>query len=150
MNENHQRRLLITFQHVDRLLSEAERIMNSETSESPFPEYSQDSTSVQRQVTHKKIMALREMMRRTVDGLKIAHAQSKIGAVWAAHNHLAFASLALVEIQARYMKGYGELSNDDQKFFDDVSAQLREPIDWLGKYLLQNKEQKPDSNVDSG
>ena len=149
MNENHQRRLLVTFRHVDRLLSEAEQIMSSETSESPFQEYTQDSTSTQRQVAHKKILALREMMRRIVDELKIPQVQSKTGAVWAAQSHLAFASLAIVELQARYMKGYGELSNEDQKFLDDISAQLREPIDRLGKYLLQNKQQKLDPNTDS-
>lgn len=147
MNQNHQRILLVTFQHVDRLISEAERIMNSEYLESPFQEYTQDSTPTQRQVMHEEILKLREKMLRIVNDLKISAAQPTTGVLWAAHNHLAFASLVLVEIQARHIKGYGDLSDEEQKLFDNISEQLREPIDHLGKYLLNGE--RPESETKS-
>jgi len=50
LNENHQRHLLSTFQYVDNLLSEAERILASAGAASPFQEYSQDTTPIQRKV----------------------------------------------------------------------------------------------------
>jgi hypothetical protein len=53
MNENQQRHLLSTFQYVDNLLSEAERLMASAGSASLFQEYSQDTTAIQRKVTHE-------------------------------------------------------------------------------------------------
>ena len=50
MNENHARHLLTTFRHIDNLLSEAEHIMATAGGGSPFAEYTQDTTPVQRKV----------------------------------------------------------------------------------------------------
>lgn len=52
MNDNHQRHLLVTFRHIDKLLSEAEHVLASAGGASPFAEYTQDSTPVQRKVIH--------------------------------------------------------------------------------------------------
>jgi hypothetical protein len=71
LNENHQRHLLSTFQYVDNLLSEAERILASAGAASPFQEYSQDTTPIQRKVTHDYIVRVREAMRRILEELKI-------------------------------------------------------------------------------
>ena len=84
LNENHQRHLLSTFQHVDNLLSEAERIMTSAGSASPFQEYSQDTTPIQRKVTHDYIVRVREAMRRILDELTIPVRGPISGARWAA------------------------------------------------------------------
>jgi hypothetical protein len=140
MNENHQRHLLVTFQHVDRLLSETERILTSAGSPSPFQEYSQDSTPIQRKVAHEHILRAREMMRRILGDLEIPLNRPISGALWAAHNHLAFASLAVLEIESKYMKGYGELSNEEKKVFDKISAELREPLDRLADYFAKGED----------
>ncbi|HRZ45564.1 MAG TPA: hypothetical protein P5555_10275 [Candidatus Paceibacterota bacterium] len=42
MNANHQRRLLVTFRHIDNLQSEAERVLAGTGSAPPFAEYTQD------------------------------------------------------------------------------------------------------------
>ncbi len=140
MNENHQRILLVTFRHVDQLLSEAERIMALDGSQSPFQEYWPDSTPTQRAELHEQILKAREAMQRILDDLKIPKNRPVSGTLWAAYNHLAFASLALIEIQARHMKGYGDLSDEEQKILDKISSELREPIDRLGNYLLKSQK----------
>lgn len=144
MTENHIRILLVTFQHVNGLLSEAERIMNSKPSEPPFQEYLQDSNPNQRQVMREEILRIREMMQRIVSDLNISPNQPTTGAVWAAHTHLAYASQALVEIQGKHMKGFGDLSDEDRKLLDNISVELREPIDHLGKTLLNGERTRPD------
>ncbi|HVU07951.1 MAG TPA: hypothetical protein VHG89_05345 [Verrucomicrobiae bacterium] len=140
MNENHQRHLLVTFRHIDKLLSETESILNSTGSPSPFQEYLQDSTPAQRQMAHEHILQAREMMRRMLDDLKIPLNQPTSGARWAAYNHLAFAGLAALELEAKQMEGYGKLSADEKKVFNKISEELREPLDRLANYFAHDKD----------
>lgn len=132
--------MLTTFQYVENLLSEADRILMSSGSPSPFQEYLQDSTPIQRKVAHEHILRAREKMRRILDELKIPLNRQVSGSLWAAHNHLAFASLAILEIESKYMEGYGELSNEEKKVFDKISTELREPLDRLGNYLAKGED----------
>jgi hypothetical protein len=137
MNESQQRHLLITFHHVNRLISEAEHILASTRSPSPFQEYTQDSTPAQRKVTHDYVLRVRETMRRILDELIIPPKSPISGALWAARNNLAFASLAIVEIEPRHMKGYGELSEADKQMLNRITAELNELLGGLDNYLAQ-------------
>ena len=83
-NENHQRRLRIAFQYIDKLLSEAEHSMADASSPSPFQEHSDDTTPIQRKVTHDYVLRIRETMRRIMEELEIPPSEPTSGAVWAA------------------------------------------------------------------
>ncbi|MGA9778310.1 MAG: dynamin family protein [Limisphaerales bacterium] len=140
MNENHQRHLLATFQHVDNLLSEADHILASAGSSSPFQEYSQDSTPVQRKVTHDYILRVRETMRRILDELRIPPKPPVSGALWAARNHTAFAGIAVTELEPEHMLGYGKLSDEDQQTLDRIVAELNSVLNRLNAYLAQGTD----------
>jgi hypothetical protein len=137
MNENHQRHLLSTFQHVNNLLSEAERIMASADSASPFQEYAQDSTPVQRRVVHEYVGHVRETMRRILDELKITPKQQISGAMWAARSQINFAGIAIAETDSKHMRGYGQLSEEDAQTMNRVVAELNAELSRLGDYLAQ-------------
>jgi len=47
LNETQQRRLLVTCQYIDKLLSDIEHALHSATSQSPFPRYVMDITPTQ-------------------------------------------------------------------------------------------------------
>jgi GTP-binding protein EngB required for normal cell division len=140
MIENHQRHLLSTFQHVDNLLSEAERILISSGSPSPFQEYSPDSTPVQRKVTHDYIVRVRETMRRILEELEIPLKPPICGAIWAARSHLSFASISIAEIEPEPMKGYGKLSSEDEQLLNKIVAELNSVLNRLGTYLAQGAD----------
>ena len=140
LNENHQRHLLSTFQYVDNLLSEADHILASADSPSPFQEYTQDSTPVQRKVTHDYILRVREAMRRVLSELGIPPKPPVSGALWAARNHLAFAGIAIAEIEPEHMLGYGKLSAEDQQTFDRIVAELNSVLNRLNAYLAQGMD----------
>jgi GTP-binding protein EngB required for normal cell division len=140
MNENHQRHLLATFQHVDNLLSEADHILASAGSASPFQEYSQDSTPVQRKVTHDYILRVRETMRRILEDLELPPKPPVSGALWAARNHTAFAGIAVTEIEPEHMLGYGKLSDEDRQTLDRVVAELNSVLNRLNTYLAQGTD----------
>ena len=140
MNENHQRHLLATFQHVDNLLSEADHILASAGSASPFQEYSQDSTPVQRKVTHDYILRVRETMRRILEDLELPPKPPVSGALWAARNHTAFAGIAVTEIEPEHMLGYGKLSDEDRQTLDRIVAELNSVLNRLNAYLAQGTD----------
>jgi len=140
MNENHERHLLTTFQYVDNLLSEADHILTSAGSASPFQEYSQDSTPVQRKVTHDYILRVREAMRCILEELKIPLKPPISGALWAARNHLAFAGIAITEIEPSHMLGYGKLSDEDRQTLDRIAAELNAVLNRLKAYLAQGTD----------
>jgi len=69
-SEPHQRHVRTTFQYIDKLLSEAEHTMADAGSPSPFRRHSDDTTPIQRKVTHDYITRVREAMRRVMEELK--------------------------------------------------------------------------------
>jgi hypothetical protein len=82
--EYHQRHVRTTFQYIDKLLSEAEHTMEDAGSASPFQRHSDDTTPIQRKVTHDYILRIRESMRRVMEELEIPPHEPHSGAVWAA------------------------------------------------------------------
>lgn len=127
----------MTFHHVDHLLSETERILASTPSPSSFQNYTQDSTPAQRKVTHDCALRVREVMRRILDELGIQPKSPVSGALWATRNHLAFASLAIVEMEPQNMKAYGELSETDEQSLNRITSELNGLLDGLDNFLAQ-------------
>lgn len=87
-SEYHQRHVCTTFQYIDKLLSEAEHTMADAGSPSPFRRHSDDTTPIQRKVTHDYIVRIREAMRRVMEELNVPLPEPHSGAVWAAATNL--------------------------------------------------------------
>ncbi|MGH7990614.1 MAG: dynamin family protein, partial [Limisphaerales bacterium] len=102
--------------------------------------YSQDSTPVQRKVTHDYILRVRETMRRILEDLKIPPKPPISGALWATRNHTAFAGIAVAEIEPEPMRGYGTLSDADQQTLDKIVAELNVVLNRLNAYLAQGTD----------
>lgn len=137
LNENHQRHIRSTFQYIDKLLSEAEHAMVDAGSPSPFQEYSDDTTPIQRKVTHDYIVRVRDSMRRVMEELDIAPAEPRCGAVWAASISLMFSNISLADLTPDKMRGYGRLSDESARLVDEIRAELGGLLDKLQSYLGQ-------------
>ena len=134
MNENHERHLLTTFRHIDNLLAEAEHILATAGSNSPFAEYTQDSTPVQRKVMHDYIERVRQAMFRAMEDLRLPRPAPICGARWAAGGRFTFTQIAVAEIEPQRMKGYGSLSEEDVKAINEVVAELNATLERLIAY----------------
>ena len=134
MNENHQRHLLTSFRHIDNLLSEAEHILANAGSTSPFSEYTQDSTPVQRKVLHDYIDRVRQAMNRALADLHLPPSTPVCGSMWAAGGRLTFSQIAVAEIEPQHMRGYGTLSDEDVKAINGVVAELNATLERLIAY----------------
>ncbi len=134
-SEHHQRHVRTTFQYVDKLLSEAEHIMADAGSPSPFRRHSDDTTPIQRKVTHDYILRVREAMRRVMEELDIPPSEPHSGAVWAAGINLMYCSISLNELTPERMRGYGSLSSDAAHRLDGIRAELDSLVAKLRGFL---------------
>jgi GTP-binding protein EngB required for normal cell division len=143
MNDNHQRHLLVSFRQIDNLLSEAEHVLAAAGSASPFAQYAQDSTPVQRKVMHDYIQRVREAMARAMAELSLPRPAPVCGALWSARGHITFATIAVAEMEPKRMRGYGALSEADTKAIDSIVAELNAALDRLTAYL----DKGPDADI---
>jgi GTP-binding protein EngB required for normal cell division len=134
-SENHQRHVRTTFQYIDKLLSEAEHTMADAGSPSPFRMHSDDTTPIQRKVTHDYIMRIREAMRRVMEELDIPPSEPHSGTVWAAAINLMFCSISLNELTPERMLGYGPLSAEAAQRLDGIRAELDGLVAKLRSFL---------------
>lgn len=139
LNENHVRHVVTTFRYMDELLSKAEHIMASAESPSAFQEYSDDTTPLQRKVTHDYVVRLREMMSRNLEELRIPRPAPVTGALWAARNAVTFANIALADMESERMGGYGKLSHAAAERIDAIVAELRAAVERLDVYLAHSE-----------
>jgi GTP-binding protein EngB required for normal cell division len=123
-DEHHQRHVRTTFQYIDKLLSEAEHTMVDAGSPSPFRRHSDDTTPIQRKVTHDYIARIREAMRRVMEELNIAPPEPHSGAVWAAAINLMYCSISLNELSPERMRAYGPISSEAEHKLDGIRAEL--------------------------
>jgi GTP-binding protein EngB required for normal cell division len=122
--ESHQRHVRTTFQYIDKLLSEVEHTMVDAGSPSPFRRHSDDTTPIQRKVTHDYIARIREAMQRVMEELSIAPPEPHSGAVWAAAINLMYCSISLNELTPERMRAYGPISSDAEQKLDGIRAEL--------------------------
>jgi GTP-binding protein EngB required for normal cell division len=134
-SEHHQRHVRTTFQYIDKLLSEAEHTMADAGSPSPFRTHSDDTTPIQRKVTHDYILRIREAMRRVMEELEIPPSEPHSGAVWAAAINLMFCSISLNELTPGRMQAYGPLAAEAADRLDGIRAELDGLVAKLRSYL---------------
>src|SRR5438132_1233948 len=134
-SDHHQRHVRTTFQYIDKLLSEAEHTMADAGSLSPFRRHSDDTTPIQRKVTHDYIVRVREAMRRVMEELNIPPPEPHSGAVWAAAINLMYCSISLNELTPERMRAYGPLSTEAANRLDRIRAELDGLVGKLRSFL---------------
>ncbi|MCX8107983.1 MAG: hypothetical protein N3G20_04190 [Verrucomicrobiae bacterium] len=141
MNENHKRHLVAVFRRIDKLLSEAERVLVTADSASPFNEYVQDSTPVQRKVVHDCIERIRGIMARTMTELGLPKPGRGTSAVWGARGYVGFAIIQVAEMEPKRMTGYGTLSWEDCEAINRLVQELNAALEDLAGYLEQGSRE---------
>ena len=124
-----------TFQYIDKLISEAEHTMADVSSASPFQRHSDDTTPIQRKVTHDYIVRIREAMQRVMEELRIPPPEPHSGATWAAAINLMYCSISLNELTPERMRAYGPLSTEAADRLDGIRVELDGLVAKLRNYL---------------
>jgi hypothetical protein len=135
LNSNQTRRLSVTCQYIDKLLADMENALSVADSKQAFPEYLSDVTPMQRQVIENYIARMRVQLTRVLDGQAIERPEPSIPVSRSLHIALTFINIAAVELQPRYMCGYGEISTTAAADLDRIASELVALTSELDRYV---------------
>jgi len=137
LNEFQRRRLLISCQYIDKLLSNVEQILNASASKSPFPRWIDDTSPVQRKVAQDYVARLRGQLVRVLDGQDIVHPAPSVGSLHGIRVILNFVEIAAEELKPKYMRGYGEVADSMMPELNGIANEIQQIARKLHLYLAQ-------------
>lgn len=137
LNENQKRRLRITCQYIDKLLSDVADILNAASSPSPFPRYIVDVSPAQIRVLEDYIRRFRSQLLRTIAWQDMKPEPPSIPATRAVLTNLNFVDIAVEELKPSYMRGSGEVPGDVVGELNGIVHELRSLITDMERYVKQ-------------
>jgi GTP-binding protein EngB required for normal cell division len=137
LNENQQRRLIITCQYIDKMLSDIEQVLHSTTSLSPFPHYIIDITPAQSRVIEDHIRRLRSQLLRALDWQHMKPEPPQVPATRSIKVDLTFVDIAIEELRPSYMRGCGAVPEDAVNELNGVVHELRTLVESMNRYVRQ-------------
>jgi len=135
LNENQVRRLRVTCQHIDKLLSEIENILNESVSLAAFPTYTSNITPAQRKTIEDYIVRVRARLIQVLEGQGIPRQQPWVPTSRAINVRLVGIDIAAEELKPKYMQGYGEVSAATATELNGISGELQGLVARLDQYL---------------
>ena len=141
LNDNHKRILLLTFEHIDRLLSGALQALNSAEVPSPFQRFVPDSLPIQRKVLADYLIRLRNVMGRILESQGLSAPKPQISSLWSFQTTLLSARIAMEELAPKHMRGYGDLPDDAAHELEVMITQIKNTFDRMSGYLARGAGQ---------
>jgi len=138
LNEYHQLRLRVTFQHIDSLLTDVEHILIDSVSDSPFNRYRGDTTPIRQKVAHDYVLRIRLAMARIMKEQQISFGEPHCGSRWAANTALLYAAVAVDELHPDRLRGYGQISDGGHNLLETIRTELHSLIGKLQTYMAQS------------
>jgi len=135
MNDNHKRHIVVTFQYINKLLADAEAMLNTQKQDTIFSEFNLDLPVEKHQEIKSRIELIRNTMLQLMKEYDLPQPKAKSGALWGIICCINSAQIALVEIDPKRMEGYGRLTAEDAKQVEKINAELKKPLDSLMIYL---------------
>lgn len=108
LNEHHRRRLLVSCQYVDRLLTSIESAL-AESSPGAFPKYVLDLTPEERAEIRNRVAGLRARLLTFLERRNIPIPLPTISARHSVITSLGYIDIAVEELKPRYLRGYGSV-----------------------------------------
>jgi ABC-type transporter Mla subunit MlaD len=124
LNENQRRRLRVTCQHIDRLLSDIENILNASASLAAFPRYAADVAPEFRRSLENYIRRIRAQLQAALDTAGVTNQMPSISASRAIQTTLLYVEVAAEELAPRYMRGYGPLPGEAAEKLESIAENL--------------------------
>ncbi|WP_410507867.1 dynamin family protein [Methanosarcina hadiensis] len=135
LNEHQSHYLLVTCQHIDKILSDVEEILNESTAKAAFPSYFSDLTPVQRKTIEDYISHIRARLIQILEGQGVNYKQTGIPASKAIRSRLYSIDIAAEELKPKHMRGYGEISDTVATELNGIAGELQGLVTRLDGYL---------------
>ncbi len=125
LSESQRRHLLISLQNLERLLAEIELIGRAAQNPAPASSgYRPDMTEAQWAALEAGLARIRARIVRILEHQRIARPPAETGALHAIRTSLVCAEVAVEELSAEAMRGYGELSPAQARALELENRQL--------------------------
>lgn len=144
LNEPQARRLRVTCQHIDELLSDIEDILNESASKTAFPRYSSGITPAQRQAVEEYIARIRASLIGILDGQGISREQPSVPALRAIALTLVSIDIAVEELKPKYMRGFGPVTATAGRDLNKIAGELHSLVTGFDRYLAEGGEDPAD------
>lgn len=135
MNENHHRRIGVSFQYIDGLLRDAVQALSTTDDDSPFSRLVQDATPVQGRVIADYARRVRGLMVAAQERLGIPADRPRIAATRTALTNFTMAEVTLDDIEPERLRGSGEVSSDAARALADSCAEIHTVLRQMSAYL---------------
>ena len=137
LNRAQQRRLTVTCEYIDKLLSDMENVLHSAASQSPFPRYIVDLSPARARVVEDYIRRLRTQLLQALAWQHMKPKPPDIPATHAVTTQLSFIDIAIEELKPTYMRGYGTVPEDAVAELNGVVHELRSLVESMERYVRQ-------------
>ena len=141
LNESQQRNLIITCQHVNRLLADLEHAFVEAQSKSPFGRYVNDLAPVEQRLVQDYIARIRTQLVRVLSGQGLPPTPRQTGVRWSILTHLAYVDVAIEELKPHYMRGYGAVAPEASAALNGIVEELHGTIAQLTRYLSVDRSE---------
>ena len=135
LNEDQARRLRITCQHIDSVLTDIEGILNESASRAAFPTYTTDLAPAQQKTIGDYIARVRTRLTRVLEGQNIVYKQPGIPVSRAIKGRLYSIDIAAEELKPKYMRGFGGVSDSTATELNGIAGELQALVARLERYL---------------
>ena len=112
LDERRKRLLLLTFRHLDKTLSEMDRLADGKGSSSPLSDRYKELDPEQKEAIQRNTARFRETMYRILEEKGIPIDVRSVETISTIHTYLIFMDISAEEIRPKYMRGYGELTRE--------------------------------------
>ena len=136
LNEFQQRRLLVTCEHIDKMLSEVESVLYQASSKTVFPKYRSEVTPAQQRTIENYIARIRAQLLRVLDGQNIPRKKPSIHARHSIHVSLTFVEIAVEELYPKHMQGYGSVPESVATELNGIAGELLGLVAKLDRYVI--------------
>lgn len=137
LNKDQARRLGVTCRHIDGLLCDIEGVLHATESGAAFPRYVSDITPAQRRTIEDSIVQIRKELLRVRDTCGVTGDAAAMPASRAVHT----ACVAAEELNPKYMRGYGDLTENAAAGLDGIAGGLHRMITALDRCVVGGEGQ---------
>jgi hypothetical protein len=134
LGEYHKRRILVTFQHIDKLLSQSLQAMARSDSDLQA-HYVQDLSSSKLLHIQNHIERIRDLMIGFLKRFDIALPERSKPSSWILKTNLTSAGIALDDLSPSKMKGYGDMESAATRDLTQTIQEIRKAVNQLLKSL---------------
>jgi hypothetical protein len=124
LNEPQRRRLITSFQQMDRMLDDIERSFEEARCDSPFRRYRAEINAELENLVRGRLGHLRIRLAQILDARGLSPRAGLIDLKHSVRTTLTFLDIAVTEIEPRYMASYGSLAPTAVAALNEITAEL--------------------------